>query len=249
MEIVIDQGNTRIKIALFHNDDIIEIKTFDNNESIDVNTMLNNLELKYPGNGTIDLGLFSSVGKINQNFVREMGSRIRLLILDPSLSIPVNIKYSSPETLGHDRIALAVAAHAKFPGHDVLVIDAGTCITCDFIEKAGKYLGGSISPGISMRFNALHTFTTNLPLVTQTKTPELIGDSTVKSIQSGVINGVKAEVMGFIEQYKSLYPSLIVVFTGGDLNYFDKNTKNNIFAIPNLVLLGLKEILEYNANK
>ena len=100
-----------------------------------------------------------------------------------------------------------------------------------------------------MRFNALHTFTTNLPLVTQTKTPELIGDSTVTSIQSGVINGVKAEVMGFIEQYKSLYPSLIVVFTGGDLNYFDKNTKNNIFAIPNLVLLGLKEILEYNANK
>ena len=133
-----------------------------------------------------------------------------------------------------------------FPGKNALLIETGTCITYDFIDSDGLYHGGGISPGIRLRFKALHTFTDKLPLIEPEKDPALIGDTTENAILSGVINGVKAEVSGLISSYESNYENLTIILSGGDLVYFDKNLKNNIFAVPNIVLKGLNIILEFN---
>jgi type III pantothenate kinase len=143
-----------------------------------------------------------------------------------------------------------VGANLYFPNQDVLVIDAGTCIKYDFVNKANAYLGGSISPGLQMRFKALHTLTEKLPLVQPVLNVDyLIGSSTEEAILSGVLNGCIAEIDGIIQQYKSNYKNLKVVLSGGDSIYFDKTLKNSIFASPNIVLEGLNAILDYNVDK
>lgn len=247
MQLVIDQGNSRLKAALFEGNQLLELMTFDNSLQIDAVELISQMESKHPFKERVSHGIYSSVGPSRQDLYLALSDHIQMFKLNPNLPVPISIRYASPETLGNDRLALAVGGCSIYAGENILIIDAGSCITFDFINNQKEYLGGSISPGINMRFKALNTFTSNLPLITEINTPELIGNSTLSSIQSGVINGVKAEVMGIIQQYKLHYPSLITVFTGGDLKYFEKNTKNNIFANPNLVLLGLKEILEYNA--
>lgn len=151
--------------------------------------------------------------------------------------------------MGNDRIALAVAGSQLYPGRDVLIIGAGTCITYDFVSKNNEYFGGSISPGIHMRFKALNTFTDKLPLVQPENKPELIGNSTVGSITSGVMNGLYSEIDGIIDRYEKNFPEIQTILTGGDIIYFDKMLKNNIFANSNLVLKGLNMILDYNVGK
>ncbi len=247
MELIIDQGNTFTKVALFEGDQLLEVQTFDNIIHIQIDKLLPALENKYTQFGKIRSSIFSSVGTVPEEMIQSLSQNLRLYRLDANIRLPITIRYETPETLGNDRIALAVAGASQFPNEHVLVIDAGTCITYDYVNREREYLGGAISPGITMRFKALNTFTSKLPLIHQTDNPSLIGSSTKASIQSGVINGVIAEVMGIIKQYKTKYPSLKVIFTGGDLKYFDKNTKSDIFANPNLILVGLKEILEYNA--
>jgi len=171
------------------------------------------------------------------------------LELDTSTLLPITLNYKTLETLGKDRIALAVAAAQLYPHKNVLIIDAGTCITYDFIDKHKEYQGGSISPGIQMRFKALNTFTDKLPLINPTDNVELLGKSTSESISSGVMNGVYSEIDGIIDKYKINFPDIEVILTGGDIIYFDKKLKNNIFANSNLVLKGLNMILDYNAGK
>jgi len=171
------------------------------------------------------------------------------LELNNSTSLPINNLYKTIQTLGKDRIAAVTGGANLFPNNDLLIIDAGTCITFDFINANKDYLGGAISPGINLRFKALHNFTGNLPLIDPKADVNLIGDSTESSILSGVINGVREEVDGIIGRYKSSYPNMKVIFTGGDVKYFDKYVKNNIFAVENLVLKGLKAILNYNVKK
>jgi type III pantothenate kinase len=172
-----------------------------------------------------------------------------LLEFNHNTILPINNSYQTPGTLGKDRIAAVVGASSLFPGEDLLIIDAGTCITFDFINAQKEYFGGAISPGINLRFNCLHNFTGNLPLVHPVAETKLIGDSTESSLLSGVINGIREEVDGIINRYKLSFPKLKVVFTGGDIKYFDKYLKNNIFAVENLVLLGLKDILHYNVKE
>jgi type III pantothenate kinase len=172
------------------------------------------------------------------------------LKLDSHTPLPVKILYKTPRKLGKDRIALAVAAYATFPGENVLVIDAGTTITYDVVNNKGEYLGGAISPGIRMRLKALHTFTGKLPLIEEPDTiPDWVGNDTRSAILSGVLNGVLAETEGFIQSYQARFPQLKIVLSGGDEKYFDKRLKNNIFALPNFVITGLKEILDYNEEK
>ncbi len=168
--------------------------------------------------------------------------------LDYDTPLPINNKYSSKQTLGRDRIAAVVGASKIFPGRNILVIDAGTCITYDFINNKNEYLGGAISPGLRMRFKALNKFTGRLPAVEHrgTEIPDLIGDTTEGSILSGVINGLSGEINGFINSYKSNNNRLETIITGGDHKYFDKLLKYKTFAAPFLVLDGLKGILDFN---
>ena len=148
--------------------------------------------------------------------------------------------------LGKDRIAAVVGAYHYQPGRNLLVIDAGTCITYEVVEAAGRYIGGNISPGMTTRFKALEHYTSKLPYVEETDDVPCIGQSTEEAIQAGVVNGIVYEMDGFIEQMKQKYPDIFVFLTGGHSFYFESRLKNSIFADINLVMTGLNRILEYN---
>jgi type III pantothenate kinase len=169
-------------------------------------------------------------------------------ILRHTLPLPITNHYATPATLGVDRLAGACGARQMFPGSNCLVIDAGTCITYDFLDAGGSYLGGGISPGLHMRFQAVHTFTKKLPLVQAVDNINLIGNSTEQCIQSGVIHGVLEEVQGIIRQYREKFEDLKVILCGGDTHFFENQLKASIFAVPELVLSGLNSILIYNVN-
>ncbi len=245
MFVVIDQGNTFTKIAAVSGDEIVDAKTYNKISRDHIVTLLETFK-KRNNYSPIEWAILSSVTTDNGPITTTLQSRMNLLVLSGSTPIPLKNSYGTPETLGNDRIAAAVGASQLHPESNVLVIDAGTSITYDMVRSGKEYLGGGIAPGIEMRFKALNTFTSKLPLVSRNDVTPLIGKSTVESIQSGVLNGVLAEVDGIIHRYKQEFPDLKIIFTGGDLNYFDRKLKSNIFAIPNLVLLGLKDILKYN---
>ncbi|MCL4160212.1 UNVERIFIED_CONTAM: hypothetical protein GTU68_064981, partial [Idotea baltica] len=162
--------------------------------------------------------------------------------------IPFKNLYSTPKTLGIDRIALVCASVEQFPDKNVLIIDAGTCITFDFITNKNHYLGGAISPGIRMRYKSLHKFTANLPLLDTKKPKKSIGNSTANSMHSGVVQGVLFEIDGAIQKYKLKYPDLTVILTGGDTNFLSKQLKSSIFANSNFLLEGLNYLLQYNSH-
>jgi type III pantothenate kinase len=160
--------------------------------------------------------------------------------------IPIRNLYRTPQTLGVDRLAAVIAAYTTKPHHPALVIDAGTCITYDFIDEHGQYQGGNISPGMEMRLKALHEFTSKLPKIEVSgETPDY-GYSTETAIRSGVIRGIEHEISGYIQHLKKNYPSLLVFLTGGNEFSFDTNLKSGIFADGFLVLKGLNRILDYN---
>jgi type III pantothenate kinase len=157
--------------------------------------------------------------------------------------------YQSAETLGLDRIANAVGAAALYPAQNVLSIQVGTCLVCDVVNEKGEYLGGSISPGIKMRFEALNYNTKKLPLLREPYAPSyFLGTDTYSSIGSGVINGICFEIEGFIAHYQAHYAPLVVILTGGDALFLQNSIKNTIFAAPNVVLTGLNEIIKYNVD-
>jgi type III pantothenate kinase len=157
--------------------------------------------------------------------------------------------YATPKTLGNDRIALVSAASKLYPSQNVLVIDVGTCITFDIINSENQYLGGAISPGLQMRYRALNTFTENLPLLEPQEEVNLIGNTTMMSMHSGVIFGIISEIDGVISMYKSQYKDLTIILTGGDSVFLCKRLKNSIFANSNFLLEGLNYILEFNKSQ
>jgi len=190
--------------------------------------------------------IFSSVSKSAEEFQEALEPDIPVLNLSAETLIPIRKEYKTPETLGADRVAAAIGANWLFPEWDLVVIDMGTCITYDFIDQTGAFQGGLISPGVKMRFSALHSFTKRLPLVDPVSGPDLIGKSTKEAIESGVMNGVLAEMEGIIERYRHISPALRVVICGGDIPFFESSLKPAIFAVPQLVLIGLNRILRYN---
>ena len=230
IKLVIDQGNTQTKLALFQQKKML------NKILYDQDNQLRELESQS------DAVILSSVG--DATIILNELDKSPLLFKKNTL-LPIANLYESPETLGNDRIAAVVGASKQFPKSNVLVIDAGTCITFDFLTIEG-YQGGSISPGIRMRFQALHHQTLRLPLVKLDEQIDIIGKNTIDSIQSGVINGVLAEIDGMIDRYKNRFSDLKVLITGGDFQLFDKGLKNSIFVDPDLVMKGLNEILDYN---
>ena len=231
-KITLDEGNTSVKLALFDNDTLVS-----KYNNIDLNFVIKLLP-------KCDRLILSTV-KNKSNF-KTLLSNKNFVLLNNSTPLPIKILYKSPTSLGNDRIALAVGAIKNFPNKNVLVIDAGTCITYDLINSKKEYLGGSISPGIQMRYNALHQFTSQLPLLESVDTAMLTGVNTEDSIHSGIINGVFVEIDGIIQRYTNQYPDIKVIVTGGNAKLFDKGLKNTIFAKPNLLMEGLNKILDYN---
>jgi type III pantothenate kinase len=241
--LVIDVGNSSQKIAVFEQHNLVhtEITT-----SLDTEKLAQILA-QYPCSHSIISSVNQEVAALEQ-YLAQKSTCIRF---SAETTSPIYNQYQSPETLGLDRLAAMVAVSALFPKQNTLVVDAGTCITYDTLDAQATYFGGSISPGIQMRFKALHEFTGRLPLVSFSPEPTaLVGTNTLSALQSGVVNGVLAEVEGIITQYQQKYPQLNVVFCGGDANFFDSRLKNSIFAtnsscIPHLVLIGLNEIIHH----
>lgn len=235
--IVVDLGNSFIKIGFFLNERITAVKRISWSDFTEDKVVHGEL--------TGCTGIVSSVLSSVENSVVK--TRFPDLIwLDDAARLPVELNYDTPDTLGKDRICNAVGAWNKNRNGNSLVVDVGTCIKFDFVSDDGIYQGGSISPGLSLRYKSLNDYTANLPLLKETNSAELIGKSTKQSIHSGVINGMKAEIMGLIDQYEQKYGSLTIFVTGGDSKYFDFATKNNIFANENLTLEGLYQIYLLN---
>jgi len=245
MKLIVDIGNTFSKLAVFDNDVIISLKTIRN-----INV------------GELDQ-IFNEFSQINSSILSSVvlhDSKLKELLMQHGFTIELNHhtpvpfinKYGTPLTLGKDRIAIASAAAQLYTNQNTLIIDAGTSVTYDFVTSNKEYLGGGISPGLKMRFDALHNFTHKLPLIklpTFDEKIDLIGDSTEKSILSGVINGLTSEIKSIVNQYSSIYSPLKTVISGGDYKYFEKLAKSDIFAAPNIVVTGLKCILDFNEKK
>ncbi len=240
MKLIIDSGNTLTKIAVF-NKDLITFKTEEKD------TSFNAIE-KILQSYSVEAAIISDVSNTTNKIAERLTSVLPVVKMTGITPTPLKMEYQSCERLGTDRLAAAVFASAHYPHSPVLTIQAGTCITYDFVTKDGIYKGGGISPGLDMRFKAMNTFTANLPLVKKKEISFLLGENTQDSILSGVMNGTSAEIDGIIDQYIEKYPGLKVVIGGGDTFFFDKKLKNRIFAIENLVLKGLNLILEYNVN-
>ena len=239
MNLTIDIGNTLQKIAVFNNDESVYCQPFPNITK----NILSSILKQFP----IHSSIISSVTDLDTQVVDLLTENTKMIHYSHQTKLPITILYENAETLGLDRIANAVGAAKLFSSKNVLSIQAGTCLVFDFINEKGEYLGGSISPGIKMRFDALHEKTKKLPLLRAPAIePDLMGLNTVASINCGVIKGMCYEIDGFIEEYSARFESLIVLFTGGDADFLQKLIKNTIFAAPNLVLKGLNEIIKYN---
>jgi type III pantothenate kinase len=242
MKLIADIGNTLVKIALFEKDEMVFLKVFSLVEDDSIAKAISEYSL-------ISSCWLAAVREIPPGISKALPHDMPINKLDYQTRLPFSLHYATPETLGSDRIAAVAAAYGRFPGQNVLVIDMGTCITYDLITSKGDYLGGGISPGIQMRFKAMHHFTGRLPLAFPIDHAKLIGKSTEGSLQSGVMNGVEAEIEGIISKYGAVYEDLTVLIGGGDNKYFDKQLKNNIFAASNLVIEGLKVISEFNEHQ
>jgi type III pantothenate kinase len=241
-KLVIDIGNSLAKLALFSGRAMIKSQT---SASIDHSTIE-----EFIAGTEIENVILSTVRQDTEELELYLANNYNYQRFSTLIETTIKLQYKTPTTLGLDRFAAVIGAAALFPNNNCLVIDAGTCITYDFVDKAKNYFGGSISPGLTMRFKAMHTFTGKLPLIeTDAGFTESFGHDTRTSILSGVQNGVLHEITGFIQAYKSQHPDLVIALCGGDANYFDTQLKNSIFAhdirtVPNLVLIGLNEVIQ-----
>ncbi|MFI1770450.1 type III pantothenate kinase [Thalassobellus citreus] len=242
MNLIIDVGNSFVKLAVFNKNEL-KFK-----EVVEIEVILEHIIAIKKDFHNLKYAIISSVGKLKTEDVKVINKLFELLILDFKTKLPFTNLYKTPKTLGVDRIALACASISQCPENNVLVIDAGTCITYDFINAENEYLGGSISPGLNMRYKALNDLTANLPLLDLDIPKDIIGSSTEESIHSGVVNGVLFEIDGAIQKYKLKYPDLTVILTGGDANFLSKQLKSSIFANSNFLLEGLNFILQFNTN-
>jgi type III pantothenate kinase len=237
--LALDIGNSHIKAGVFLDERLVEVRTFQHNA---FPTNLDDLLNEY----AIRSSIVASVAEDDPSIYDKLRHNGLCFIFDHRTTIPLTNRYQSPETLGLDRLAAVVGGYGLYPNRDVLVIDAGTCITFDLVNQQGEYLGGGISPGLEMRLKAMHYFTGRLPAVELHSPTEWIGQTTEKAMLSGTVNGALAEVDGVIRNYQHLYPDLVVLLTGGDMAMFESNLKSDIFAISHLVLVGLNQILAHH---
>lgn len=239
MNLVVDIGNNYFKLGIFENSNLIY--TFS-----DKNSELNNeIEIVLTKYKNVSYAIISNVSSLS---VFEVFKKfeIKVLKLDSTLALPFILNYKTPETLGNDRLALAAAASTLYPHSNKLIIDVGTCITIDFVDHDNNFFGGSISPGLEMRYKSLNNYTANLPLLKIGDDYNYPGDSTNSSIHAGVIGGVCNEIMGFITKIDSKHDNIEVILTGGNAKFLSKRLKITIFANQNFILEGLNCILNLN---
>ena len=239
MILTIDVGNTRIKAAVFEDDTLKATLAFMKiNLKNEIQNILNNFK-------KITHLVVSSVGNVENEIFLEFSSSLKVHFVSHKDSFPFLNKYETPLTLGIDRMVLAAGATLQFVNRNRLVIDAGTCITYDFIDLNNNYLGGAISPGLKLRYEALHNYTAKLPLLNIENSEHFIGKTTSESIHSGVVNGLVYEIDGFIDDYKEQYSNFIIILTGGDTEFLANRLKNTIFANSNFLLESLNQIFQY----
>lgn len=241
MNLIIDLGNSYHKIAIFDQNGLVETRRYPKLKPSDLSEIASKHKLKK--------AIISSVIKEDREIKDWLKEHVYHLEMTPFLNFPFQIKYNNSESLGTDRIAASVGARNLFKEGNLLIVQAGSCITFDFVDQNNRYLGGSISPGILMRLKSLHLFTGKLPNIQFEETDSFIGSSTKQSILAGVTCGIASEIDGMIEKYNEKYENLTVILTGGAIKYFDKWLKNSNFANPNLVLEGLNTILNINDKK
>ena len=243
MNLVIDIGNTLVKVAVFENDNFIIKDTFNNEFFFQ---KIEELLKKYP---TISHFVISSVGDFDLNSLNVYENRVQLyFITREKTKFPFQNLYATPNTLGIDRMVLSSGAVLTFPKQNRLIIDAGTCITYDFIDDNDNYLGGAISPGIKIRYESLSQQTAHLPFLSKELPESLIGNSTKNAIHSGVVNGILFEIDGFISQISIPNAKFITILSGGDADFLAERLKNTIFANPNFLLESLHKTFQYNQN-
>jgi type III pantothenate kinase len=247
INLVIDWGNTRLKAGWFTNNQLIDIGRY---ESVD--KLLNDIGTRraiQPVNRHV---LVSSTAQSAEVIGQKLGVlNYNVLVLNGQTPLPIRNGYGTPQTLGADRVAAAVGAAALFPDQDCLILDLGTCLTADLVDREGTFQGGLISPGIQMRLRAMHEQTARLPLIhweanELVNWPSPTAKNTQDAILSGVLNGLLLEMNGLIDLYRHDRPELVVVLCGGDASAFESRLKPPIFAMPELVLTGLNRILRYN---
>ena len=240
--LAVDRGNSRTKVAFQNEHRELEIAVFNNWNDEPL--------IEFIAGKKFDASVMSSVeaGPII-NISEVLSARGYFLLADNTVPIPVKNTYTTPHTLGTDRIAGAVGAWVLEGEKDVLLMDAGTCINYECIIN-NEYLGGAIAPGLMMRLRAMHEFTGKLPLLELPPDQiSLIGNSTASCMLSGAVMGMVYEMQGLEQAYKAQYPSISVVLSGGDAPYLGKYLKNSIFAPhKEVVLVGLLEILKFNLN-
>lgn len=240
MNLIIDIGNTCVKMVCFNDGKVVEELRSDKD---DVRALQG-----FCGRYNFVRGIYSTVSDISSRYHAMLFSLPFEMVEFKSgiTPIPIINKYSTPHTLGSDRLAAAVGASCMQPGKDVLIVDIGTCVTFDFVSATGEYLGGNISPGPTMRLKALNNYTDRLPLVERIGTMQDFGSDTETAIRSGVMNGIKYEIEGYIHYFLAKYPQLFVYLTGGVHLNLHFSEKIPIFADDFIVPKGLNRILEYN---
>ncbi|HKX87495.1 MAG TPA: type III pantothenate kinase [Flavobacterium sp.] len=242
MILTIDVGNTQIKSAVFEQDTLIEKFVFLLSDfQISIEKILKKFE-------KISVLVISSVGKLENEALNVFFGKVKIYIIDRDKVFPFVNNYATPNTLGIDRAVLASGAVLQYPNQNRLVIDAGTCVTYDFIDAQNVYHGGAISPGIRLRYEAMHNYTAKLPLLELNEPENIVGNSTKESMHSGVVNGLTFEIDGYIDALKSKNENFIIILTGGDANFLAKRLKNTIFANSNFLLESLSYLYQYQIN-
>ena len=239
MILIIDVGNTRIKSAVFENNRLIDSSIFSNENFLaEIENILNL-------NNKIAVLVVASVGKLEKQAFESFSNRVKVYFISRESVFPFQNNYATPTTLGIDRMVLSAGAVLQFPKKNRLIIDAGTCVTYDFVDENNIYQGGAISPGIRLRYEAMHNHTEKLPLLTLEEPENVIGNSTNQSLHSGVINGLTFEMEGYIHSLMSKNENFIIILTGGDANFLAKRLKNTIFANSNFLLESLNNLYQY----
>lgn len=239
MQLTLDFGNTRTKYGIFNNRELVVTGIWEKVSVADLNALLTN--------HSIQNIIYSNVSHID-TLVQDWLTVNIALALTNKLSLSITNKYQTPQTLGKDRIAAVMGAKCLYPHQNSLVIDAGTCITYDWLEKGTVYLGGNIAPGLRMRLRAMHDGTSALPLAPLEWQTDLIGKSTLSALQNGALWGAVLEMQGVIDWSTTHWKEINVILTGGDSIFFANHLKRKIFALPDLVLIGLNEILNYHVS-
>ncbi|WP_396171861.1 type III pantothenate kinase [Flavobacterium sp.] len=239
MLVAIDVGNTRIKAAVFEGYSLLKLYL------LEKETFQDDLKNIFSNHEKITNVWVSAVTSIEKKAFEGLSDKIQIHFISHLDVFPFHNLYATPTTLGLDRMVLAAGAVLQYPQKNRLIIDAGTCITFDFVDENDNYLGGAISPGLRLRYESLHQYTSKLPLLTLEIPEKYIGNSTNQSIHSGVVLGVVHEIEGYISRFTEDYENFTIILTGGDSDFLAKRLKSTIFANSNFLLESLNHLFQF----